>query len=81
MYANEQNILRRRGIVATTTLGAETSVPCAGIRGRNEISRKPMPFGIPSSGAIHEQIRKPFQTTDMVYGIVAGRFCGRMRRR
>lgn len=32
--ANEQNILRRKGIVAVTTLGTETSVPYAGIRGR-----------------------------------------------
>ena len=36
MYANAQNILRRRGIVAITMLGAKTSVPYAGIRGRNE---------------------------------------------
>jgi len=35
-YANEQNVLRQRGIVAVKTLGARTSVPCAGIRGRNE---------------------------------------------
>ena len=37
MCATAQNVLRRIGIVAITTLlGAKTSVPYAGIRGRNE---------------------------------------------
>jgi hypothetical protein len=36
MYANERCALRQKGIVAIKTLGAKTSVQCAGIRGRNE---------------------------------------------
>lgn len=36
MYENAQNVLRRRGIVASMILGTKTSVPYAGIRGRNE---------------------------------------------
>jgi hypothetical protein len=36
MYENAQNVLRRRGIVAIMILGTKTSVPYAGIRGRNE---------------------------------------------
>jgi hypothetical protein len=80
-YANEQNVLRHRGIVVIKTLGAKTPVPCAGIRGRNESAAYRYPSGSYDSGETHEQIRKRFQTTDVVHGIDAGRSCGRMRRR
>jgi hypothetical protein len=40
-----------------------------------------MPFGMQQSGETHEQIRKRFQTTEVVYGITLGRFRGRMRQR
>ena len=36
MCATAQNTLRQMRIVAITTLGAKTSVPCADIGGRNE---------------------------------------------
>jgi hypothetical protein len=35
VWANAQNVLQRKGRVAITTLGAKTSVPYAGIRGRH----------------------------------------------
>jgi len=36
VWANARNVLKLEVIVAATTLGAKTSVPYAGIRGRNE---------------------------------------------
>jgi hypothetical protein len=80
-YANEQNVLLQKRIVAIKTLGVKTLVPCAGIRGRNESAAYRYPSGSYESGEAHEQIRKRFQTTDVVYGIDAGRFRGWMQRR